>query len=481
MYEELKQKAMSGVKWNSLATAAATLTRLATLAVLTRLLRVSDIGLMAMIMTVISLAEAFSDAGLGHALIQRQNVPRNHLSSLFWCNVFCGTILFVMILGVSPLAAVFFKKPILCGYLRYAAFAFLITSGGQTFTTLLQKKLRFKALAVIELVGTIGYSVCAILLAWRGAGVMSMIIGHIVRSALAVVILWAIFRREWWPRFHFNIQEIKGYLGFGAFETGTRLAEYFTYNIDRIVIGRFLGDQAVGYYWLAYQLMVFPLTKINPIVTRIAFPAFSLLQHDNNAIRRGYGKMIGYLATIVFPTVAGMFVLAPEFILRVNGPEWAASIVLFRILSPLALSQALGNTTGGVMLGKGRAGLCFGLRIFGTILVVIGVGAGTVFGVNGAAVGILAAQLILFVVVLTITMRLIEMRFSEYFNTLRPALISTVMMTAIIIVVKNAIPPVHLSERLMVTIGAGVISYGIIFYFRQRQTWLELKTMLIKT
>ena len=124
MIERLKEKTFSGIKWNSISMGATTLIRLGTLIVLCRLLDPADFGLMGMIMAVIGLAEAFGDAGLSHALIQRQDVPRSHLSSLFWCNIAGGVVFFVLIIAGKSFIAQFFREPRLVEYLSWAALLF---------------------------------------------------------------------------------------------------------------------------------------------------------------------------------------------------------------------------------------------------------------------------------------------------------------------------------------------------------------------
>ena len=137
MIDHLKTQAVSGVKWSGVSMGVVTTLRFITLAILARLLFPADFGLMGMIMVVIGFAQAFADMGLSNAIIQRQDVPENHLSSFFWINVFIGILLFICILLIRPLVVIYFKEARLSNLLIFAAFIILITPAVQIFIPLL--------------------------------------------------------------------------------------------------------------------------------------------------------------------------------------------------------------------------------------------------------------------------------------------------------------------------------------------------------
>ena len=471
-------QAISGVKWSGFSMSVVTILHFITLAILARLLSPSDFGLMGMIMVVIGFAQAFADMGLSNAIIHRQNVQESHLSSFFWINVLSGIFLFVCILVIRPLAVIYFKQPILSNYLTFAAFIFLITPVGQIFNTLLRKELKFKTLSKIEIAGTAVYSVSSISLALAKFGVFSLIFGQLIRSLITVVILFFVFRKTWLPRFHFSIKEIKSYLSFGAFQMGERSVNYLSANIDYIIIGRFLGPAALGFYTLAYNLMIFPLTKINPIITRVAFPVFSKVQSDNNRIRKGYCKVINYISMLSFPMLFGMFIVAPEFIRLVYGAKWEPSIVVLQIFCLVGAFKSLGNPIGSILLAKGRADLGFYWNVFAVILVTFAVIAGANWGINGVAAGILLLQIPLFFIIQPIVNRLIDLKFSQYFNAIKTSCVCSVIMLIIISLLKISLSNIDTNILFFINIVAGVITYAITYYIIDRTILVELKSIL---
>jgi len=478
MIDLLKTQAVSGVKWSGISMGMVTTLRFVTLAILARLLSPSDFGLMGMVMVVIGFAQAFADMGLSNAIIQRQDVPESHLSSFFWINFLTGILLFICMLLIRPLAVIYFKQPNLSNYLIFAAFIFLITPAGQIFTTLLRKELRFKILSKIEIGSMVVYSVSAIGLALAKFGVLSLIFGQLISSLFTVGILFFIFRKSWLPRFHFSIKEIQSYLSFGAFQMGERAVNYLSANIDYIIIGRFLGPAALGFYALAYQIMIFPLTKINPIITKVAFPVFSKIQDDNSIMRRGYCKAINYISMLSFPMLAGMLVIAPEFVRLVYGAKWVPSIIVLQIFCLVGVFKSLGNPVGSILLAKGRADIGFYWNIFAVIMVSLAVIVGVNWGIVGVAVAILILQVPFFFIIQPIVNRLINLKFSQYFKAIQLPLFCSVIMLAAIIPLKMILGNINMLPLFITAVVVGAITYTVSYYIKDRVFFLELKSIL---
>lgn len=478
MIHQLRNQAVSGVKWSGISMGAVTTLQFVTLAVLAHLLSPSDFGLMGMIMVVIGLAQAFADMGLSNAVIQRQGVEEDHLSSFFWINVFTGILLFICILLFRPVAILYFKQPLLSAYLLFAAFIFLITPVGQIFTTLLRKELKFKALSKIEIVSMAVYAVTAIGFALAKFGVLSLIFGQLARSLVTVIILFFIFRKIWLPRFHFSIIEIKSYLSFGAFQMGERIVNYLSANIDYIIIGRFLGPAALGFYTLAYQIVIFPLTKINPIITRVTFPAFSKIQDDNHKMRKGYSKAINYISMLSFPMLIGMIAVAPEFIRLVYGPKWESSIIILQILCLVGIFKSLGNPSGSVLLAKGRADIGFYLNVFAVIAVSVAVIVGANWGIVGVAVALFILQAPLFFIIQPIVNRLINLKFDQYFKAIQIPVFCSVVMLAGIVALRMIMSNISILPLFVISVVTGMVIYISFYYIKDPAFFAELKSLL---
>ena len=478
MIDRLKKQAVSGVKWSGISMGVGTAIRFITLAILARLLFPADFGLMGMVLVVIGFAQAFADMGLSNAIIQRREVPENHLSSFFWINVLIGIFLFFCIVLSRPLVVIYFNEARLSNLLIFAAFIILITPAVQIFIPLLKKELKIKTLSKIEIAGMVVYSVSAIGLALAKFGVLSLIIGQLNRSLFTIGILFFIFRKIWLPRFHFNIREIRSYLSFGFFQMGERVINYLYANIDYIIIGCLLGPTALGFYTLAYQIVIFPLVRINPVITKVAFPAFSKIQDDNPRLRKGYCKVVNYISVLTFPMLAGMLMVAPEFIRLVYGAKWEPSIVILQILCLVGVFKSLGNPISSVLLSKGRADIGFYWNVFAIIMVSIAVIVGVNWGILGVAIAILILQAPSFFIIQPIVNRLIDLKFNQYIKAIESPFICSVIMVVGIILLRIILKNSNMLSLFITIIVGGVIIYTVSYYIKDRDFFVELKSIL---
>src|SRR3974390_1477442 len=109
----LTRKAVHGTGWSALGNAAKQILAFASVAVLARLLGPSVYGLMGMATLVLVFLTNFRDLGTAAAIIQRPQVSKRLLSSLFWVNCALGITLFAIGFLVAIPAAHFFCVPII--------------------------------------------------------------------------------------------------------------------------------------------------------------------------------------------------------------------------------------------------------------------------------------------------------------------------------------------------------------------------------
>lgn len=380
-----KQQAVSGVKWTGFSTAIRSGFQLLQLAFLGRLLAPSDFGLMAMAMVAIGFAQLFADIGISNAIIYRQDATDKELSSLYWLNIFASVVIFLLVWFLSPSAAAFYKDIRLTNLLRLTGVIFLIVPFGQQFQILLQKELKFNALAGIEIFSSVISAVTAVLTAFAGQGIYSLVWGQLVGALCRTLVLIIVGWKNWRPSFGFSFKDIREYIEFGLYQMGERGINYFSWNLDKLLIGRLLGAEALGFYWVAYQLMLRPMQILNPVITKVAFPLFSKIQNDNSRLRNGYLQLIEVIALVSMPVYFGMYAVSDSLVPLLLGQGWIDAVVIFNVLVILGMFYSLGNPIGSLLLSKGRADLGFWFNVFALIITVPAIIIGSGWGAIGIA------------------------------------------------------------------------------------------------
>lgn len=426
----LRKRAVSSIKWTSINTIATTGLQLTKLTVLTHLLAPKDFGLMAMVTVVIGFAQTYTDMGMNIAIIQRQDVTKKQLSSLYWLNILTGIIVFSLVLAIRPLVVVFYNEPQLGSIIAWAALLFVVSPFGQQFQVLLQKELRFDQLAVVEVLSTLIETTTAIFLAFSVLGVWSLVYGQLAGTLSKALMLISIGLREWQPQLHFSLKDLKGYLSFGIYQMGERTTNYFSTNIDYLLIGRFLGAEILGIYSVAFRLIILPVSKINPILTRVALPIFAMRQNDDAVLRRGYLELSKMLAVTMFPLLMGLAVTAPVAVPAIYGEKWKGAVLLTQILVPVGLLRAIANPSASVLLAEGRADISFKWNAFVAITNLSVFWFMVRYGVYGIAWSFTCLSLIYFVLGRMIMQYVVGLQWREYIAALARPAISAIIMSA---------------------------------------------------
>lgn len=474
----LRDQAVSGVRWTAFSTGGAAIIQFVQLVIIARLLSSRDFGLMGMVTLVVGLGQAFADMGLSAAVIQRQEISRNQLASLYWLNVGAGLTISVAVAILAPLGAVMFSEPELTAYVVTASSVFLISAIGTQFQALFEKELQFRLLAIQELAGTTVGAIVSVILALQNLGVWALVWGYVsaatVKCAVVAVPGW----RQWKPGWRMRAADLKGFIGFGMYQMGERCINYFNFRSDQFVIGMVLGAQALGIYNFAFSLVVQPQSRINPILTRVAFPVFVRFQDDESRLRRGYLRMLRLLTGINAPLLLGLAVVAPSFIPLTFGQKWGNAIPLVQTLALFALIRSTGNPVGILLLARGRADLGFRWNLFLFFLFPTAIYlAARLGGLGTIAFSMVGLQLMLFLVAYRYLIApIIGHGVAEYLRTLFVPVIVAGSMAAVVgsfALFDGWIPG---ASRLLTEIAIGCASYiGITWLFDRE----NLRQMLL--
>ena len=461
--ESLTLRAARGVRWTTTSMIVVTALQLAQVAVLARLLPRTDFGLMAMITVVLSFGAAYADMGLSNAVIYRQDATRDQLSSLYWLNILAGVGVYAAVVALAPVIAAFYREPRLLHLLPLAGLMFVIAPFGQQFQALLQRSLRFRFLAAVDMCAAAVGAATAITCAFAGLGVLSLIAGQLANAGVRAATLCTIGWRSERPKLHFRWHDTMGFVSFGLYQMGERSLNQLTSNLDYLVIGRMLGPAVLGPYAIAYQLVVMPMMKMNPVLMRVAFPVFAMRQNDLATLRTGYARVSGLLAFAICPFLVALVILAPVVVPVVYGPKWADAIPLVQVLGVMALLKILANPSGAVFLAIGRANVGFWLNL-GTAVVALGgfVVAATYGGAMGVAWAWAAIAAGAFSVILLLLRRLIGLGLGEYFAALRRPLWIVAATGLVVATGCWALAPAVASQLLLLGV---LVVLGVSVYF----------------
>ena len=364
----------------------------------------------------------------------------------------------VLLIILAPVIANFFQESRLTPILKMLSLTFFIASISILHQTILERNLEFKKLSKAEIISTLCGSIVGVLMAIQGFGVWSLVYQSLIIMLMTTILLW--FFNTWKPKMIFNWADLKPVISYSLNYTGFRTINYFERNADYILIGRFLGVENLGYYTLAYKLMLYPLQTISSVIGRVMFPAYSQIQDNDAKFRHTYLQVVASIAIITFPIMIGLMIISKPFILTVFGLQWKPVIILLIILAPVGLVQSISTTTGEIFTAKGRTDWLLRLSIVSGLFIVLSFIIGLQWGLLGVAAAYTIADFLLLYPILAIPFRLINLRVRNLFHVLWQPFLSSVLMFILLFLIMHLLPKdISIGLTLGLFVPIGIITY----------------------
>jgi len=286
----------------------------------------------------------------------------------------------------------------------------------------------YRKLFIVEVSAAAGGALVAILAAWSGAGVWSLVAGSLTLTGITTVLSW--LYSGWWPEFAIDWGEIRSVMGFSMNLTGFVFVNYFARNTGHLIVGRYLGTAALGYYQMAYSLLLYPLQAVSSVLGRVMFAAFARMQTDPERFRAAMRRYLTLLGAISFPVFMGLMVLAEPMIHLFLGEKWVPVVPLFMIVAPFGAIQAISSPTGQIYLSTGRTDIMLRLGVLSAFVQVLGYFAGLPWGLPGILLGWAISTVPVALAGLIVSHRLIQSPMSKLLKDLFTPALSTLIMTA---------------------------------------------------
>jgi O-antigen/teichoic acid export membrane protein len=368
------------------------LLRLGSLMVLARLLGPKDFGLVGMVTAFTGVLNLFRDFGLSSAAIQRTTVTKEQVSTLFWINILVGTLLGLLTVGMAPAIAAFYHEPRLFGVTAVLAAGFVFNAVGVQHSALLQREMRFTALAVINTVALIVSGVIAIGGAEAGYGYWALVAMTVTLPIVSTAGFW--LTAGWVPGMPQRGAGVRSMMRFGGILTLYGLVGYIASNFEKVLLGRFWGADVIGIYGRSYQLVNLPTDNLNSAVGEVAFPALSRLQDDPTRLKSYFLKGYSLVLALTLPITSACALFADDVIYVLLGPKWKEAAPIFRLLSPTILVFAIAAPLSWLLSAIGRVGRLLKMTLVISPIMIVGDVLGLRYGPRGVAFAYSAVMLL---------------------------------------------------------------------------------------
>ncbi len=477
--DELKEAAVSGVRWFAGAKAATEVLQLAAAITLARLVSPADFGNAAVALIFLPLSVILTYEGFGSALVQRKLVHTGHLEAATLTSFLTGVLFTVITYLLAPIVAAPIFNDEIAHLIQLVSPVFALAGIGTVSRAHLSRRLDFRLLSVIETGALAVGALASVGLAVAGLDADAIVLGGVLGIGFASLILVIVAppsRPRWRSR------ELAEITRFGGPASAAGVVYVGITNVDYAVLATQLSASQVGIYWRAFQLGVLYQAKLSEIMLRLAFPIYSRTK-DLKEMKRLHERATRVHGAVVVPLLAILIVTAPELVPLVFGDAWRPAVEPAQVLAVAGMIAAILTGYPQVMLAAGRPRP---LMVFNCcVLVVYGLAVYLTAqqGLVTVAVAVVAVHLgILATVYLVLFRRVLGLPIGRLFTDLAPAVVGSVLVLAVGVPLAELLRQAHAAAPLIVVaVGlAGICAQGAALRAFFPAVWADISGLIGK-
>ena len=473
----LKQKTVSGLLWSFVDTFVGQGLTFIVGIILARILSPREFGLIGMITVFTAVSESFINSGFSSALIRKKDCTNIDFSTVFYFNLTAGILFFLILFFTAPFIADFFDEPQLKPIVQVLGIVLIIDSLTLIQRTILTKRIDFKLQTRISVIASLGSGVIAIVMAYKGFGVWSLVAQRIAKEGLNSIFLW--LWNRWKPLLVFSMQSFRELFGFGSKLLVSGLIDTLYQNIYYLIIGKYFSAQELGYYTRADGFQRTPSQSLNGVIGRVSYPVLSSIQDDKPRLKNNYQKLIRSTMFITFVLMLGMAAVAEPMIITLIGEKWRPSIIYLQMLSFVGMMYPLHVLNLNMLQVSGRSDLFLKIEVIKKILAIPTIMIGVIWGIKIMIIGMMVNTLIAYYLNSYWSGRFIGYSFKQQVIDILPSF-GLALMMAVFVYLLGLFLPFSYLWVLIIQIIAGALFILLFCEITRFRDYIFVKEIVIE-
>jgi O-antigen/teichoic acid export membrane protein len=361
--------------------------------ILARLLTPEDFGLVTMVTAFSLLLYNVGLNGFTEAIIQKEDLTPQQVSTIFWIGLALSTGLAVLFSAFSPLLAVFYHEPRVIPITIIISTGFIFSALATEHLALIMRTMQFHKIMANELISAVLSVILAVWMAQKGYGYWAIVARQLSIPVFGATLAW--FQCSWRPGRPVRDSAVRPMIKYAMHTFGNFATSYFGQNVDKILLGWRWGSQELGNYDRAYRLAVMPVEQIPVPLGGVALASLSRLRRDPDKYRTYFLKSLSLMSKIGMLISVIMTISGRDIILLLLGPQWGKSGEIFTFFGPSIGIAMIYRTHGWLHLSLGNANRWFKWGIWAFAFQGLAFLIGLKFGAIGMAVAYGVAQFLL--------------------------------------------------------------------------------------
>lgn len=474
---DLKHETVSGIIWSFMDSFASQGITFIIGIVLARLLSPAEFGLIGIITIFIAISSSFINSGFAAALVRKQNCTDKDYSTVFYFNLLVGIIFYFILFFSAAELSSYFKEPQITILVQVLGIILIIDSLSIVQRTILTKRINFKLQTKISIIASIVSGIIALIMAFKGYGVWSLVAKQISQQAINASLLWV--WNKWQPSFIFSIKSFRELFTFGYKLLISSLIDTIYRNVYYLIIGKYFSAKELGFYTRADQFQSLPSSNLQSIIGRVSYPVLSSMQNDLPRLKSNYKKLIRSTMFITFVLMLGMAAVAKPMIITLIGEKWSESIIYLQMLCFVGMMYPLHSLNLNMLQVLGRSDLFLKLEIIKKILAIPTIVIGVIWSIRAMIAGMIVYNLIAYYLNSYWSGPKIGYSMKEQLKDILPSLGLALLMSILVFTIGIILPFNYLSLLIIqVLFGAGfIIGFCEIIKFKD---YLFIKNLMVE-
>lgn len=432
---DLSKKVISGTFWTLFFRVLQQSVGSLRIIILARLLAPEDFGLFGIAFLVLTAFDVLTRTGIDEALIQKKQDVELSLHTGYWLQVFRGILLGVLVYISAPLTSEFFKDPTAIPVIRALALVQIFHGFRSIGIVLLQRNIDFRLESMYQFIGNLVEFVIVVVFAFIYRNTWALVIGAIAGEFIRTVL--SFFFHRFRPRLAFDVKQAKGLFSFGVWILLSGIVSYIALQVDKIVVGRWVDIETLGFYQMAFFIANLPTTHFTKILGRVLLPAYSRLQDSPSQLKSAFEKSFSLTIAIILPVCTALIIIAPLGIPIILGEKWNPIIAIIPILAIGGIFRSVQNTSSSLLVATANTNYIFTMELTRAVVLCLALyPAYLLWGISGIA---LASSLSVFASFLLMFRGFIKVfgKLTFLARHILPAVLATIAMAVTGFIVLN--------------------------------------------
>jgi len=340
----LSDRFIRNIGWLGVAELVNRIFRLATTVTLARTFSPYDYGMVSVIYTIIEFASVFAlRAGIGAKIVQAEEQELKVVcDTAYWINwILYGSLFIIQLVAAYPIAR-FYGNNKLIWPICVLASVYLMHPFFLIQSILIERENRLKVTALCTATQAILSNIIIVILAVLGMGVWAVVWSMVLTYPVWIVINY--INHPWRPPTSFTLERWQEITSYGSKLLGVDLLGRLRMNLDYLLVGGFIGIEALGLYFFAFNAGLGISQSILNSITVALFPHLCAARGNAKQLKKQFLGSLKTIALILVPLVFLQSSLSPFYVPIIFGQKWVTAIPILILIClsavPIALSRA---------------------------------------------------------------------------------------------------------------------------------------------